>query len=493
MPGYEANVLPPRLDDVAKMDGHELAGYMPRRGDFDVEWSNDAEKLISEIEFTSEDTREEKELKLRVLGIFNKRVDEREERKRVVVEHGLLNYKANQERMWLMDPDERHLEQRMRLFARYHSREEHDAFVRKTLEAKRLRKEIAKLETYQRMGIKRLSDCERYELDKSRRVLHRDAWLKKEKEKKKGRKAGDAAAGAAEEKKALLRPSVAAFLPGKRSARPSAEIWKEFAPTIPPEDGGGVPGLPGAANGGTAGAPPENGPAKPPASQDAVPTDRDGDRKPAAAVVEPTKPQPGDGKMPGAEPRPPGDRFVIKDKPGFDLLSKKEIGVCKRHRLLPMEYVSVKRALIADAVSKGIVDPRMPSNQSLFKVDVSSKEGVVDFVLSSGWVPEEPFQKKQKTAPPAAAPGPAVQVAAAPAAQPPPSQQQQATSPDKPAAKEPLQTLPPSPNAASGKPAADPMLTVPPSGGGMLDPAKPPPLLKLPPEQIGVEKMPENI
>ena len=471
VPGYEANVLPPRLDDVAKMEGHELVGYMPRRGDFDVEWSNDAEKLISEIEFTSEDTKDEKELKLRVLDIFNRRVDEREERKRVVIEHGLLNYKENQEKMWLMDPDERHLVQRMRLFARYHSREEHEAFVRKTLEAKRLRKEIAKLETYQRMGIKKLSDCERYELDKSRRVLHKDAWLKKEKETKKSKKSGEGG-----ENKTVLRPSVAAFLPGKRATRPSAEIWKQFAP---PEAGGG------AVNGGTTCAPSENGAGKP-----TDPMDCDGDRKPAAAS-EPTKPPPSDERKPEDEQKPSADKFVIKDKPGFDLLSKKEIGVCKRHSLLPMEYVSVKRALIADAISKGIVDPRRPSNQSLFKVDVSSRKDVVDFVLSSGWVPEEPFQKKQKTV---AHPVPAaVPVAAAAAAQLPPSQQQSTTE-DKPAAKAPLQTLPPSPNAASSKPAADSMLMMPTSadavkspssrevGLGVLENTKPLSLLKSPPE-----------
>ena len=50
--------------------GH-LVGYIPNRGDFDQEYENDAELLLADMEFKEEDTKWEKELKLKVLDIYN--------------------------------------------------------------------------------------------------------------------------------------------------------------------------------------------------------------------------------------------------------------------------------------------------------------------------------------------------------------------------------------------------------------------------------------
>lgn len=52
--------------------GH-LVGYIPNRGDFDQEYENDAELLLADMEFKDEDTKWEKELKLKVLDIYNVR------------------------------------------------------------------------------------------------------------------------------------------------------------------------------------------------------------------------------------------------------------------------------------------------------------------------------------------------------------------------------------------------------------------------------------
>ena len=202
---------------------------MPRRGDFDMEWDNDAEKSIAEMEFTSDDTKDDRELKLDVIRIFNAKLDEREKRKKFIIEQGLLNYRENQEKMWRMAPDERHLIQRMRLFARYHTKEEHEAFVKKIIEAKRLRKEIAKLQMYRRLGIKSLAEAEKYEVDKARREEHRDAWMKKEEEK---RKAADDAIRAAKEKgiAPALDVPVSAGVVGA-AANQSLQVWRSNAQT----------------------------------------------------------------------------------------------------------------------------------------------------------------------------------------------------------------------------------------------------------------------
>jgi transcriptional adapter 2-alpha len=337
--GYEAKVLPPRLEDMKQLPGAELAGYMPRRGDFDMEWDNDAEKTIAEMEFSSDDTKADRELKLDVLRIFNTKLDERERRKQFIVDHGLLNYRKNQEKLWRMPPDERHLVQRMRLFARFHTREEHEAFVNKIIEAKRLRKEIAKLQMYRRMGITSLADAEKYEMDKVRRELHRDAWIKKEEQK---RKAAEEAVRAARENATVLMPppppvpAPVSKLEGPvgAEANQSLQVWRQFKRF----------------------------------------------------------------KKNGSESKSSGNldnenaKFVIRDKPGYELLSKKEAALCKRLRLLPQNYLDVKKALISESLAQGIwrTASAPKQNRSIFKVDVTQRDNIIDFVLEAGWIPTRP-------------------------------------------------------------------------------------------------------
>uniref|UniRef100_A0A5B7BYR5 Putative transcriptional adapter ADA2b isoform X1 n=1 Tax=Davidia involucrata TaxID=16924 RepID=A0A5B7BYR5_DAVIN len=64
----------------------EFSGYNPKRQEFDPEYDNDAEQLLAEMEFKDIDTEEEHELKLRVLRIYSKRLDERKRRKGFILE-----------------------------------------------------------------------------------------------------------------------------------------------------------------------------------------------------------------------------------------------------------------------------------------------------------------------------------------------------------------------------------------------------------------------
>ena len=44
---------------------------MPKRRGFDVEFDNDAELLLAELEFTDEDSPTDVELKMKILDIYN--------------------------------------------------------------------------------------------------------------------------------------------------------------------------------------------------------------------------------------------------------------------------------------------------------------------------------------------------------------------------------------------------------------------------------------
>ena len=112
-------VLPMCVEDIKTMPGSELAGYMPRRGDFDVEWENDAETILAEMEFSADDAPQDRQLKLQIIEIYNEKLAEREWRKNFLIERKLLNFRQNQANELLLPPDERDLVNRMRLFARF--------------------------------------------------------------------------------------------------------------------------------------------------------------------------------------------------------------------------------------------------------------------------------------------------------------------------------------------------------------------------------------
>jgi hypothetical protein len=100
---------PPAKSNFLKSQDTSLArmvGYVPKRGmqylicmipflicqpgDFDTEYDNEAEKYLSDMEFLPEDTPEERQLKLDVINIYNKALDERQRRKDFIIDRDLL-------------------------------------------------------------------------------------------------------------------------------------------------------------------------------------------------------------------------------------------------------------------------------------------------------------------------------------------------------------------------------------------------------------------
>ena len=82
-----------QMIDDEKME--DVAGFLPKREEFDEEWCNEAETQlgIADMEFLPEDSKHDVELKLKMLEIYNCRLDERERRTKLIVGHGLLNVK----------------------------------------------------------------------------------------------------------------------------------------------------------------------------------------------------------------------------------------------------------------------------------------------------------------------------------------------------------------------------------------------------------------
>jgi transcriptional adapter 2-alpha len=326
------------------------------------------------MEFAADDAPQDRQLKLQIVDIYNAKLAERERRKAFLVERRLLNYRQNQANDLLLPPDERDLVNRMRLFARFHSPEEHERFLQDLLRAKRLRKEIARLQQYRRMGIQTLTEAERYELDRDRREQHKVALEQKE--------ADDAAKAAA---------ASATSYGADHATGPT--LWKEY---------GSDRRIRKSVNRGDA---------------SATVTGKD-DTKPAGGGQEeaPAKMDLGDGN--GTDQKKPASSepsnatasgtFRIDSKtPGYDLLSSKEIKLCEKLELLPEVYLEAKKALIAESFRAGIVEEEATPNvdgsikaSNLVKIDVEKRGEVVDFVLKAGFIPKRPNENTSSNVPP---------------------------------------------------------------------------------------------
>jgi transcriptional adapter 2-alpha len=111
---------------------HEVQGYMPGRLEFETEHFNEAEEAVQHMQFESGDGTKpvdedpELELKITIMDIYNDRLTARVDRKKVIFEHQLLEYKKNQALDKKRSKEERDLLNRAKPFARMMS---HNDFI----------------------------------------------------------------------------------------------------------------------------------------------------------------------------------------------------------------------------------------------------------------------------------------------------------------------------------------------------------------------------
>jgi Myb-like DNA-binding domain/Zinc finger, ZZ type len=404
-------VLPPRPEDSDTLPGAELSGFMPRRGDFDIEHDNEAEGAIAEMEFLETDTEQEKQLKVKVLLIYYQKQVEREKRKQFILTRRLYDYRQYIENEQALPRDERDLRHRMRLFERFHTPAEHEQFIDEIIKAKRLRKEIAKLQMYRRIGIRSLVEAEKYELDKSRRQFHKAAQLHLE-----AKQAAVATAIAGASCVSTTTPAVPiASAISSNGSDVTDSLWKNYrtsdrkARRSMNRTSSGVSStaasetkddaLPVATE--EVAATPE---ADKMAEKKGIDMDIDsGDAK--VAAVDATVDVQGDNEMPvnGEEEN---NKFSISLSRGYDLLSRREVELCVDLRIYPEQYLQIKTALIQESLKNGLLENEGPgsSRRTVIKMDVKRRGEIVDFFLRAGWISPTLANVARTVTPPPLAP-----------------------------------------------------------------------------------------
>lgn len=141
----------------------QQTGYHIKRNEFDPEYDHEAEYVISELDFPEDEPEEERAAKLRLIEIYNRRLDERARRYNFSLSRGLVNVKRQSAIDRRRAPSERELLGRMRVVARYLPQPQWEALSEGVAAEGRLRARIAQLQQYRAMGMRTFEEVERYE------------------------------------------------------------------------------------------------------------------------------------------------------------------------------------------------------------------------------------------------------------------------------------------------------------------------------------------
>ena len=148
------------IKEIIKIDG-----FMPLRGDFNIEYDNDAELLLADMEFFDDDTEAEKKLKDDILKLYNKKLDDRIIRKKFVIENELLDAKKQSQKERTRTKEEREVYSQMRCFMRFCKGNEFEELVEGLLEEKKLKQRLEEIKILRSLGLTTFEQAAKY-LDK---------------------------------------------------------------------------------------------------------------------------------------------------------------------------------------------------------------------------------------------------------------------------------------------------------------------------------------
>lgn len=155
---------PSARQDPEKHPLMDFAGYMPLRKDFEVEYENDIELYLADMEFYEDDREEDKQIKLRQLDMYNEVLREREERKAFVMERWVQETKN--EKKFKNNVIERNIYQAMKPFARFLSPENHLILCQGLVQEYILKLKLEELREAKNLGIKTEQEFRQFLMDK---------------------------------------------------------------------------------------------------------------------------------------------------------------------------------------------------------------------------------------------------------------------------------------------------------------------------------------
>lgn len=346
-----APALQPKTKPTASVPScHEIQGYMPGRLEFETEHANEAEEAVQLMQFDPGDglnprtgeIEPEMELKLTVMDIYNARLTQRVDRKKIIFEHNLLEYRENNKQEKKRSKDERDLLTKAKPFARVMNRPNFEDLCQGLLDELNLRTAIAQLQEWRQMGIGDLRSGEKYEADKAARAQKQVHMGSMDRERLATAQRNKAAAAAPEP------PSGAALLV-------APELPIRPAPQTNGMNGDGQPhtnGVNGTMTNGHA-------------ATNSVTTRQ---------KVMPTP-------IAGISPL----QLTQESAPDLHLLMPEEAKLCEVLRLQPKPYLMIKEQVLKEAI-KANGSLKKKQVREICRLDSQKGGRIFDFFVNAGWI-----------------------------------------------------------------------------------------------------------
>jgi transcriptional adapter 2-alpha len=338
-----APALQPKTKPTASVPScHEVQGYMPGRLEFETEYANEAEEAVQHMQFDPGDglnprtgeLEPEMELKLTVMEIYNSRLTQRVDRKKVIFEHNLLDYRENIKNEKKRTKEEKEILTKAKPFSRVMNRQDFEDFNQGLLDELNLRLAIAQLQEWRSLKIGDLRSGEKYETEKASRIQKAIPMGSMDRERlataqrSKQAPAPEPVSGAA-----LL---VAPELPFRPSLNGEVKINGEALTN------GETNGINGHAKAKTIQAPPP---------------------------------------IPGTQP------LTLKEEtcPDLNLLSEDEKKLCEVIRVKPKPYFMIKEQILKEAIKAGGALKKKQAKE-ICRLEPQKGARIFDFFVTSGWI-----------------------------------------------------------------------------------------------------------
>ncbi|KEF58991.1 transcriptional adapter 2-alpha [Exophiala aquamarina CBS 119918] len=355
-PAKSAPPATPKQKPTASVPAcHEVQGFMPGRLEFETEFANDAEEAVQHMSFEPGDgldpvtglMDEETTLKMTVFDIYNSRLKARTDRKKIIFEHNLLEYKKNQLLDKKRTKEEKDLMHKAKPFGRMMVHDDFEALNRDLLLEHNLRIAISQLQEWKQLGISDLKGGEKFENDKQARVQRNQPqgqFDRMPQIPKKGAQVQQAELPTEASK--LTTPE----LPLRFQRKPkTAPVFADSAPPVEND----FDKLFAETNG----------------------TDSSSTPKPKMRYVVP----PLTGTVPW---KLENDKTLAPD---LQLLSEEEIQLCNSLHIRPKPYLALKEGLLKEAMKQG-GHMKKKEARGVCRIDVNKANRIFDFMIHSGWI-----------------------------------------------------------------------------------------------------------
>ncbi|RMJ23467.1 SAGA complex subunit Ada2 [Aspergillus sp. HF37] len=355
---------------------HEVQGYMPGRMEFETEFMNEAEEAVQHMSFdpgagvtTNAESNAEMELKMTVVDIYNARLTSRTERKKILFEHNLLEYRKNSGIEKKRTKEERDLLNKAKPFARMMNHDDFEELSKGLEYEHNLRLAITQLQEWRQMGIGDLKGGEKYEQEKQQRAqrlmpqgsFDRFAGGGSTRPKQTQQPENTTAANQLTTPELPLRLQKAA---GPSSSSSTAKPTDQFS-NVPMNDFDRIFESNGDPSTGGGNAPPQ----PPPQQQQ--------QQQPAPHPKTKFLVQPLSGVTP----------WKLEDEGAADLhlLTREEVEVCNVLHIQPKPYLVLKETMLKEAMKQG-GSLKKKDSRNICKIDSTKIGRIFDFMVHSGWI-----------------------------------------------------------------------------------------------------------